>query len=84
MIKTVIGSFDSASEATNAARELRTAGFMDSDVNVIANNVQPTSVQPTSASVTTTAPDDSQATAEGAIAGDSAARSAAPRGWRWA
>lgn len=40
MIKTVVGSFDSISEAASAARDLRAAGFMDSDVNVIANNAQ--------------------------------------------
>jgi hypothetical protein len=38
MIKTVVGSFDSATDATNAARELRAAGFMDNDVNVVAND----------------------------------------------
>ena len=40
MIKTVVGSFDSISEAATAARDLRTAGFGDSDVNVIANNTR--------------------------------------------
>lgn len=38
MIKTVVGSFDSFEEATQVAEDLRTAGFMDSDVNVVANN----------------------------------------------
>lgn len=40
MVKTVVGSFDNVANATAAARELRAAGFTDSDVNVIANNVQ--------------------------------------------
>jgi hypothetical protein len=40
MIKTVVGSFDSISEATGAARDLRAAGFPDSDINVVANNAQ--------------------------------------------
>lgn len=40
MIKTVVGSFDSISEAASAARDLRAAGFLDNDVNVIANNAQ--------------------------------------------
>src|SRR5215207_4033826 len=40
MVKTVVGSFDSISEATAAARDLRAAGFLDSDVNVIANNTR--------------------------------------------
>ena len=40
MVKTVVGSFDSISEAASAARDLRAAGYLDSDVNVIANNAQ--------------------------------------------
>jgi hypothetical protein len=40
MIKSVVGSFDSISEAASAARDLRAAGFLDSDVNVVANNAQ--------------------------------------------
>ena len=40
MIKTVVGSFDSVSEAASAARDLRAAGFLESDVNVVANNAQ--------------------------------------------
>ena len=40
MIKTVVGSFDSISEAASAARDLRAAGFIDNDVSVIANNQQ--------------------------------------------
>ena len=40
MIKTVVGSFDTVAEAASAARDLRAAGFLDSDVSVIANNAQ--------------------------------------------
>ncbi len=40
MIKTVVGSFDSATDAANAAREFQAAGFMDSDVNLVANNAR--------------------------------------------
>ena len=40
MIKTVVGSFDSICRSRRAARDLRAAGFLDSDVNVIANNAQ--------------------------------------------
>jgi hypothetical protein len=40
MIKTVVGSFDSVSEAASAARDVRSAGFVESDVNVVANNAQ--------------------------------------------
>lgn len=38
MQKTVVGSFDSINEASSAARGLRDAGILDSDVNVVANN----------------------------------------------
>jgi len=47
MIKTVVGSFDSATDATNAARELRAAGFMEDDINVVANNTRSTEVAAT-------------------------------------
>jgi len=40
MIKTVIGSFDSADDADRATRDLRNAGFLDSDINLIVNNAQ--------------------------------------------
>lgn len=40
MIKTVVGSFDTVAEATTVARELRAAGFLEADINVIANNSQ--------------------------------------------
>lgn len=40
MVKTVVGSFDSIAEASTVARELRAAGFLESDVSVIANNTQ--------------------------------------------
>jgi len=38
MLKTVVGSFDNFSDASGAARDLREAGFMASDINVVANN----------------------------------------------
>jgi hypothetical protein len=40
MVKTVIGSFDSVDDANRAVRELRAAGFVERDINLIANNVQ--------------------------------------------
>jgi hypothetical protein len=40
MIKTVVGSFDSLTEATNVAAALRAAGFLQSDINIVANNAQ--------------------------------------------
>jgi hypothetical protein len=45
MIKTVIGSFDSITEAAAVARELRGAGFLDDDVNVVANSANRESVR---------------------------------------
>ncbi len=38
MIKTVIGSFDTLAQASEVARDLRAAGFLDSDINVIAHS----------------------------------------------
>ena len=64
MIKTVVGSFDTISEAASAARDLRAAGFMDSDVSVIANNQQ----RPVDGT-TVTEPDKMGATATGIVAG---------------
>jgi len=40
MQTTVVGTFDSFQAASSAARDLRAAGFLDSDVNVVANNVR--------------------------------------------
>ena len=42
MVKTVVGTFDSISEASAAARDVRAAGFLPDDVNVVANNTQRT------------------------------------------
>ena len=40
MVKTVIGSFDTLAQASQVARDLRAAGFLDSDINVIANSTK--------------------------------------------
>jgi hypothetical protein len=40
MIKTVIGSFDSADDADRATRDLRSAGFPDTDINLVVSNVR--------------------------------------------
>lgn len=61
MVRTVVGSFDSVSEASNAARALQAAGFMESDVSVIANNQQRTVTEKTS--------DTAGGVATGAVAG---------------
>ena len=40
MIKTVIGSFDSADDADRGTRDLRAVGFSDADINVVVSNVR--------------------------------------------
>jgi hypothetical protein len=40
MVKTVVGSFDNIAQASAAARDVRAAGFLADDVNVVANNAQ--------------------------------------------
>lgn len=40
MIKTVIGSFDSADDADRATRDLRNVGFADTDINLVVSNVR--------------------------------------------
>jgi len=71
MIKTVVGSFDSATGATNAARELRAAGFMEDDINVVANNARSTGVAATARTdaATEVVDDAASGAATGAIAG---------------
>ena len=65
MIKTVVGSFDTVSEAASAARDLRAAGFTDNDVSVIANTQQ----RPVDSTVPVTEPDKVSGTATGIVAG---------------
>jgi hypothetical protein len=38
MIKTIVGSFDSFNDAHAVANDLRAAGFLDSDISIVANN----------------------------------------------
>jgi len=40
MVKTVIGSFDTVADANRAVSSLRATGFLESDINLVANNVQ--------------------------------------------
>jgi len=73
MIKTVVGSFDSIADATSAADTLRAAGFLETDVNVVANNAQRTPVGATTVVDTAThvrvGDDATSGAATGAIAG---------------
>lgn len=38
MVKTIVGSFDSFNEAHQVANDLRAAGFLDSDISIVAND----------------------------------------------
>lgn len=38
MVKTIVGSFDSFNEAHQVANDLRAAGYLDSDISIVANN----------------------------------------------
>src|SRR5206468_8552258 len=40
MIRTVIGSFDSADDADRATRDFHSLGFPDSDINLVVSNVR--------------------------------------------
>lgn len=65
MIKTVVGSFDTVAEAATVARELRAVGFLEADLNVIANNSQ----REFTRDATPVADGDASGAATGAIAG---------------
>lgn len=69
MIKTVVGSFDSFPEASDVARELREAGFLDSDVNVVANNTRRIDTSDTRPAVEHDASNAVSGAATGAVAG---------------
>ncbi|HVE51124.1 MAG TPA: hypothetical protein VNG69_16105 [Casimicrobiaceae bacterium] len=72
MVKTIIGSFDSFNEAHQVANDLRAAGFLDSDISIVANNASgeyrdDERVMP--AADTRTDADDTSAAAKGAVTG---------------
>jgi hypothetical protein len=70
MVKTVIGSFDSVDEANRAVRDLRDAGFLESDINLIANNVQRTvTAEPRAAAAAAESSAATGAVAGGALGG---------------
>jgi len=66
MVKTIVGSFDSFNEAHKVANDLRAAGFMDSDISIVANNA---AGEYQSDPRVTTTPEDTSATAKGALTG---------------
>lgn len=67
MIKTIVGSFDSFNEAHKVANDLRAAGFMDSDISIVANNAA--GEYQSDPRVTTATTEDTSATAKGALTG---------------
>jgi hypothetical protein len=72
MVKTIVGSFDSFNEAHQVASELRAAGFLDSDISIVANNADGGYENDARLDTTTrtdTAHDEASATAKGAVAG---------------
>lgn len=74
MVKTIIGSFDSFSDAHQVASELRAAGFLESDISIVGNNADGSYTNDPRVSEATTdrvAPDrdETSATAKGAVAG---------------
>ena len=69
MIKTVVGSFDSFNEASEVARDLRAAGFLDADINVVANNVRRVDAGDPDARVVHDGADAATGAATGAVAG---------------
>ena len=73
MVKTIVGSFDSFNEAHQVASELRTAGFLDSDISILANNADGAYENDARLDTTTlrtgAARDETSATAKGAVAG---------------
>ncbi len=67
MIKTIVGSFDSFDEAHQVANDLRAAGFLDSDISIVANNAA--GEYRDDPRVTTTDDSDTSATTKGAVTG---------------
>jgi hypothetical protein len=71
MQKTIVGTFDTFNEASSAARGLRDAGFLDNDVNVVANNASDSRIRTgdDTDDRTTRSRDAGSGAATGAIAG---------------
>jgi uncharacterized membrane protein len=70
MIKTIVGSFDSFEEASSVARDLRAAGFLDNDVNIVANNAKGEFLKDTTDTATSRATHDTTSgAATGALTG---------------
>jgi uncharacterized membrane protein len=66
MVKTIVGSFDSFNEAHQVANDLRNAGFLDSDISIVANNAAGEFRDDPRVTVSR---DETSATAKGAVTG---------------
>ena len=73
MIKTVAGSFDSFLQASQASRDLRLAGFLESDINIIANDTARQADPAVAAGSLNGAPHEVQGTTAGVVAGGAGA-----------
>jgi hypothetical protein len=69
MIKTVAGSFDSFLQASQASRDLRLAGFLESDINIIANDTARQPDPAVAAGSSNGAPHEVQGTSAGGLIG---------------
>jgi hypothetical protein len=67
MVKTIVGSFDSFNEAHQVANDLRAAGFLDSDISIVANNAAGDYREDSRVAVAKDS--DTSATAKGAVTG---------------
>jgi uncharacterized membrane protein len=67
MVKTIVGSFDSFNEAHQVANDLRAAGYLDSDISIVANNAAGEYREDDR--TRTTDDRDTSATAKGAVTG---------------
>jgi hypothetical protein len=67
MVKTIVGSFDSFNEAHQVANDLRAAGFLDSDISIVANNAAGDYRE--DSRVAAAKDSDTSATAKGAVTG---------------
>jgi uncharacterized membrane protein len=67
MVKTIVGSFDSFNEAHRVANDLRAAGYLDSDISIVANNA--TGEYRDDERVRAASDKETSATAKGAVTG---------------
>lgn len=69
MVKTIVGSFDTLEDATRASADLKNAGFLPSDINVVGNNVAGADITTPALAGGREEVNESSAVASGAVAG---------------